>query len=85
MCSSDLRTLLSLLRLGGERLTASGLETLLACQPLQQHFELQPREVVRLQGVLQRAGFRWGLDGPARGGDPVHSLSWTITVGSANA
>jgi exodeoxyribonuclease V gamma subunit len=72
------RTLLALLRLGGERLTASGLEGLLECEPLQQHFDLQPREAARLHGVLQRCGFRWGLDGPARGGDPVHSLAWSI-------
>jgi exodeoxyribonuclease V gamma subunit len=72
------RTFLALLRLGGERLTASALEGLLECQPLQQRFDLAPREAARLHGVLQRCGFRWGLDGPSRGGDPVHSLSWAI-------
>ena len=72
------RTLLALLRLGGERLTASALETLLDCRPLQQHFGLSGDEASRLHGVLQRCGFRWGLDGRDRGGDPSHSLSWTI-------
>jgi exodeoxyribonuclease V gamma subunit len=72
------RTLLALLRLGGERLTASALESLLECRPLQQRFDLSPREAGALHGVLQRCGFRWGLDGPARGGDPVHSLAWAI-------
>jgi len=72
------RTLLALLRLGGERLTASALEGLLECPPLLQRFDLAPREAARLHGVLQRCGFRWGLDGPSRGGDPVHSLAWAI-------
>jgi exodeoxyribonuclease V gamma subunit len=72
------RTLLALLRLGGERLTASALESLLECRPLQQRFDLSPQEAGDLNRVLQRCGFRWGLDGPARGGDPVHSLSWAI-------
>jgi exodeoxyribonuclease V gamma subunit len=72
------RTLLALLRLGGERLTASALETVLECRPLQQRFDLTPQEAGRLNGVLQRCGFRWGLDGPGRGGDPTHSLAWAI-------
>jgi exodeoxyribonuclease V gamma subunit len=72
------RTLLALLRLGGERLTASSLEAVLECRPLQQRFALSPQDAGRLNGVLQRCGFRWGLDGPGRGGDPVHSLAWAI-------
>jgi len=72
------RTLLGLLQLGGERFTASGLETLLECPPLQERFGLDPRETGRLTVVLQQCGFRWGLDGPERGGDPTHSLSWAI-------
>jgi exodeoxyribonuclease V gamma subunit len=72
------RTLLALLRLGGERLTASALEGLLECRPLQQRFALTAQEAAELNQVLQRCGFRWGLDGPARGGDPVHSLAWAI-------
>ncbi|MFM8606190.1 MAG: exodeoxyribonuclease V subunit gamma [Cyanobium sp.] len=72
------RTLLALLRLGGERLTASSLKAVLECRPLQQRFALSPQEAGRLNGVLQRCGFRWGLDGPGRGGDPVHSLAWAI-------
>jgi exodeoxyribonuclease V gamma subunit len=72
------RTLLSLLQLGGERLTATGLEGVLACGALQERFGLTAEDCGRLQGVLQRCGFRWGLDGPARGGDPTHSLGWAI-------
>jgi exodeoxyribonuclease V gamma subunit len=72
------RTLLALLRLGGERFTASALEGLLDCRPLQQRFALTPSEAARLNGVLQRCGFRWGLDAAARGSDPVHSLAWAI-------
>jgi exodeoxyribonuclease V gamma subunit len=72
------RTLLALLRLGGERLTASALEAVFECRPLQQRFDLTPQEAGRLNGVLQRCGFRWGLDGAGRGGDPTHSLAWTI-------
>jgi exodeoxyribonuclease V gamma subunit len=72
------RTVLALLRLGGERLTASALEGLLECRPLQQRFGLSLQEAGELNRVLQDCGFRWGLDGPARGGDPVHSLAWAI-------
>ncbi len=72
------RTLLALLRLGGERLTASALEGLLECRPLQQRFGLEPGQAAALNGRLQRCGFRWGLDAGSRGGDPTHSLAWTI-------
>ena len=72
------RTLLSLLELAGGRLTASGLEALLKSPPLQQRFGLLPEEAADLSGELQRCGFRWGLDGPERGGNPTHSLSWAM-------
>ncbi len=70
--------LLALLRLGGERLTASALEELLACGPLLEHRQVPPREGGAIVALLQRAGFRWGLDGAARGGDPTHSLAWAL-------
>ena len=72
------RTLLALLQLGGVRLTASGLEAVLACDALLERFHLSAAEGGRLHDLLQRTGFRWGLDGRDRGGDPTHSLSWTI-------
>ncbi len=71
-------TLLTLLQLASERLSASGLERLLSCRPLQQHFELDPAEIARLHRELQRLGFRWGLDAVERGGDGTHSLSWAM-------
>ncbi len=78
-------TLLALLELAGERVTASGLEQVLACEPLQRHFGLEGQDTARLVGVLQRAGFRWGLDGSDRSpdgrhadADRCHSLAWTI-------
>jgi exodeoxyribonuclease V gamma subunit len=69
---------LALLALGGERLTASALEALLACPPLLQRHGIDPAEAGAITALLQRAGFRWGLDGRARGGDPSHSLAWAI-------
>ncbi len=72
------RALLQLLRLAGGRLSASELESLLSCGPLQQHFELSPEETAQLTQALQRCGFRWGLDGRDRGGDPTHSLRWSL-------
>jgi exodeoxyribonuclease V gamma subunit len=72
------RTLLRLLRLGGERLSASGLENLLDCRPLQERFGLDAQETLRLSRELQRLGFRWGLTAQERGGDGTHSLSWVI-------
>jgi len=71
-------TLLLLLELAGERLTASGLEAVLECRPLQQRFDLSPEEASQLTQVLQTAGFRWGLDGQDRGGNACHSLAWAI-------
>ena len=72
------RSLLQLLQLAGERLTASSLETLLDSGALQEHFQLSGHEVAQLHGVLQRCGFRWGLDGRERGGDATGSLAWAI-------
>ncbi len=69
---------LALLELGGERLTASALEGLLACGPLLTSRGIEPSEAGAITELLQRAGFRWGLDGRARGGDPTHSLGWAI-------
>ncbi len=71
-------TLLTLLELAAERLSASGLERLLSCRPLQQRFELEPADVARLLRELQRLGFRWGLDAAERGGDGTHSLGWAM-------
>ena len=70
--------LLALLELGGERLTASALEGLLACGALLQRHGIDPTEASAITGLLQRAGFRWGLDGRKRGGDGTHSLGWAI-------
>ena len=70
--------LLELLQLGGERLTASALERLLACGPLLSAHGLSDDDAAAITTTLQAAGFRWGLDGPARGGDPCHSLAWAI-------
>ena len=70
--------LLQLLALAGERFTASALEALLECQPLQQRFGLEGPELAALHLTLQRAGFRWGLDGGERGGSATGSLSWAI-------
>jgi exodeoxyribonuclease V gamma subunit len=70
--------LLELLQLGGERLTASALERLLACGPLLSAHGLCDDDAAAITTTLQAAGFRWGLDGPSRGGDPCHSLEWAI-------
>jgi exodeoxyribonuclease V gamma subunit len=72
------RTLLALLPLAGERLTATGLEAVFACPALQERFSLSATETGRLGALLQRIGFRWGLDGRDRGGDPTHSFGWAI-------
>ena len=72
------RALLQLLRLAGGRLSASELESLLSCGPLQQHFELNAAETAQLTEALQHSGFRWGLDGRDRHGDPTHSLRWSV-------
>ena len=70
--------LLALLQLGGERLTATALEGVLNCGPLLAAQQLDASESGELTALLQRAGFRWGLDGRDRGGDPSHSLRWAI-------
>ncbi|QPN58816.1 exodeoxyribonuclease V subunit gamma [Synechococcus sp. CBW1002] len=70
--------LLGLLALGGERLTASGFEGLLGCSPLLENRRIPASEAGAITTLLQRAGFRWGLDGDSRAGDPTHSLGWAI-------
>jgi exodeoxyribonuclease V gamma subunit len=70
--------LLALLQLAGDRLTATALEAVLGCAPLLIHQGIEPAEAGEITALLQRCGFRWGLDGRARGGDPRHSLSWAI-------
>ena len=70
--------LLALLQLAGDRLTATALEAVLGCAPLLIHQGIDPAEAGEITALLQRGGFRWGLDGRARGGDPRHSLSWAI-------
>jgi exodeoxyribonuclease V gamma subunit len=70
--------LLELLRLGGERFTASALERLLACTPLLEAQGLTGDDAAAISRVLQEAGFRWGLDGADRGGDDCHSLEWAL-------
>ena len=72
------RTLLELLALAGDRLTASGLERLLESTPLQRRFGLSAEEAGGLTALLQRCGFRWGLGAAERRGDPSHSLGWAI-------
>ena len=70
--------LLQLLKLGGERLTASAFQALLESAPLQEHFQLDAAEAAELNGVLQACGFRWGLAAGQRSGDASHSLAWAI-------
>ena len=70
------RSLLDLLQLAGERLTASGLEALLESSALHQRFQLTGDEMAALHRCLQQLGFRWGLDGRERGGDATGSLAW---------
>lgn len=70
--------LLALLRLAGDRLTATALQAVLGCAPLLIRQGIDPAEAGEITALLQRSGFRWGLDGRARGGDPRHSLSWAI-------
>jgi len=72
------RSLLALLALAGERLTASALEGLLESPALQAHFQLSGAEMAALHPLLQRCGFRWGLDAEERGGLAGGSLAWAI-------
>ncbi|MFN9644308.1 MAG: exodeoxyribonuclease V subunit gamma [Cyanobacteriota bacterium] len=72
------RTLLELLALAGERLTATGLERLLESAPLQRRFGLTPEEAGGVTPLLQRCGFRWGLGAADRQGEATHSLGWAL-------
>ncbi len=72
------RTLLALLVQAGERLTASALEALLESSALQAHFQLTGAETAALHPLLQRCGFRWGLDAQERGGLASGSLAWAV-------
>ena len=70
--------MLELLELAGGRLTASGLERLLANPALQKQQDLDGEEAGAITRVLQQTGFRWGLDARERSGDEIHSLRWCL-------
>ena len=70
--------MLDLLDLAGGRLTASGLERLLANPALQKQQNLDGEEACAITRVLQQTGFRWGLDARERSGDETHSLRWCL-------
>ncbi|MFM9047242.1 MAG: exodeoxyribonuclease V subunit gamma [Cyanobium sp.] len=72
------RSLLEMLALAGDRLTASGLERLLECGPLQQRFGLSAEDAGSITEVLQRCGFRWGLGEGERQGAPTLSVGGAI-------
>ena len=72
------RTLLTLLNLSGERLTATALEPLLDSPSLRRRFQLEGEAGLRISETLQACGFRWGLDADDRDGDPAHSFSWAL-------
>ena len=69
---------LALLDLAGGRLTATGLEQLLANPAVQRQQGFSSEEMAACTRTLQRSGFRWGLDGQERGGDETHSLRWCL-------
>ncbi|WP_353292667.1 exodeoxyribonuclease V subunit gamma [Synechococcus sp. M16CYN] len=80
-CQSSLgisRVMLNLLELAAGRFTATGLKQFLTHPILQQLQALSSEECVLMTRVLQRSGFRWGLDATERGGDETHSLSWCL-------
>ncbi|AII43176.1 hypothetical protein KR100_07345 [Synechococcus sp. KORDI-100] len=70
--------MLELLELAAGRLTASGLERLLANPALQRQQDLDADEAGAMTRILQQTGFRWGLDAQERSGDETHSLRWCL-------
>ena len=70
--------MLELLDLAAGRLTATGLERLLANPALQAQQGFSGEDAAALTRILQRTGFRWGLDALERGGDETHSLIWSL-------
>ncbi|MBM5800484.1 MAG: exonuclease V subunit gamma, partial [Cyanobacteria bacterium K_DeepCast_35m_m2_023] len=69
-------TLLQLLQLASERLSATALEALLERPCLGTAFGLDRTAIASLNRLLQQAGFRWGLDAAERGGAASGSLAW---------
>ncbi|MEB3243624.1 MAG: exodeoxyribonuclease V subunit gamma [Cyanobacteriota bacterium] len=72
------QTMLELLALAADRLTATGLDRLLASPALQRRFGLSAEEAEGVTDLLQTLGFRWGLAAADRRGDATHSLGWAI-------
>ena len=70
--------MLELLDLAAGRLTATGLERLLANPALQAQQGFSGEDAAAITRTLQRTGFRWGLDALERGGDETHSLIWSL-------
>ena len=68
----------ALLELAAGRFTATGLQQWLSNPAVQRQQALPAEEAVLLTRMLQRSGFRWGLDSSERGGDEIHSLRWCL-------
>ncbi len=69
---------LSLLDISSNRLTASGLDSLLANPALQKQQNLSAEQIDNISNHLQETGFTWGLDASDRLGENEHSLSWCL-------
>lgn len=70
--------ILSLLDISSNRLTASGLDSLLSNQVLQKQQNISAEEIETISNRLQETGFTWGLDALDRLGENEHSLSWCL-------
>ena len=70
--------MLGLIELASGRVTASGLERLLSNPALQRQQGMTADDCAAITTVLQRTGFRWGLDADERGGEDTHSLRWCL-------
>lgn len=69
---------LSLLDISSNRLTASGLDSLLSNPALQKQQNISAEKVDTISNRLQETGFTWGLDASDRLGEKEHSLSWCL-------
>ncbi len=69
---------LLLIDIASKKLTASNLENLLSNSSFLQHKQIKQEEIDELTKLLQKTGFRWGINSTDKDGDETHSLHWCL-------
>ncbi len=70
--------IIKILDIAASRLTASSLKELIDNPVIQKQHGISQQEAIDITNLLQKIGFRWGLDETERHGHETHSLNWCL-------